>query len=611
MTVHSEFAASLRAAANRDRFRLLPYFSAASAAAFVVVAAAVWYFESQQDAFFRDLQGRQNRFVTRSHEEFATRQEAAARRDLLAVQEAGNVNLTRLFANTLWESEFAPYVDRAGRLPVAHCRELPDIRDEADGRMKPGPAKTACFAEIGRIIQAFPEFAALDAKVHELMRKTTVFKIKVFDLRGITVYSSEHSQIGEDKSGNAGWHGAAVDGVARSELTFRDKFSAFEGVVENRDLISSYLPVHAPGSESIVGVFEVYSDVTPFLEHIRATTTGIRNASDEYRSGLEAVALEAEAKLEAAGSRTLTLLIVFLVILFAVLFAIVRRAASIMDTQESDRDRAQQQLAQSEKMASIGQMVAGIAHQLNTPLAFGQNNLQMAMRALEGYRLPLRVGNAVIRDVQAATADTIVLNTPPLKLLIGKEVTARVDVETPRAMLQDTLQGLEQMRELVDNLRDFTRVDRSTTARFDLRKSLHNVLYIAKSVMPTAILVIEDLGDVPEVSGNVSQLNQAFLNLVNNAAQAIEGAGTITVRTFLDGDRVRVDITDTGTGIPAEHLPHIWESYYTTKRSGEGTGLGLSIARAIITDHGGEIMVATQTGEHSGTTFSVYLPTAT
>jgi signal transduction histidine kinase len=235
----------------------------------------------------------------------------------------------------------------------------------------------------------------------------------------------------------------------------------------------------------------------------------------------------------------------------------------------------------------------------------------MAMRALEGYRLPLKVGDAVIRDVRAATTDTIVLNVAPLKLLIGREATARVDVETPRAMLQDTLHGLEQMRELVDNLRDFTRVDRSTTARFDLGKSLHNVLYIAKSVMPTAILVVEDFGDVPEVSGNVSQLNQAFLNLVNNAAQAIEGAGTITVRTFLDGARVRVDIADTGTGIPAEHLPHIWESYYTTKRPGEGTGLGLSIARAIVTDHGGEITVATRTGEHSGTTFSVFLPTAT
>jgi signal transduction histidine kinase len=175
-------------------------------------------------------------------------------------------------------------------------------------------------------------------------------------------------------------------------------------------------------------------------------------------------------------------------------------------------------------------------------------------------------------------------------------------------MLQDTLQGIEQMRELVDNLRDFTRLDRSRTAPFDINKGLRNVVYIASSVVPTRIRLVEEFGDVPALECNAVQLNQVFLNLINNAAQAIEGDGEVRVRSSVEGEHLRIDVVDNGSGIAPEVLPQIFEDYFTTKPPGAGTGLGLSIARTIVREHGGDITVSTSVGE--GSTFTVWLPLA-
>ena len=228
------------------RFQLVRYFTLASLSMFVLVTLAIAWFERQQSEFFKQVQVEQGEFFKEVQNGFAKQQEVAARRNLLLIHENGNVNLARLFANALWEQDFAPFVAKAQSFDADRCRSLPDAQKDE---------KKACFAEIGLKLRALKEFAELDAKVFDAMKRSTVFKIKVFDLRGITVYSSEHGQIGEDKSGNAGWRSAAVEGKPASELTHRDKFSAFEGVVENRDLISSYLPVLAPGSDRIVGVF--------------------------------------------------------------------------------------------------------------------------------------------------------------------------------------------------------------------------------------------------------------------------------------------------------------------------------------------------------------------
>jgi two-component system NtrC family sensor kinase len=219
------------------------------------------------------------------------------------------------------------------------------------------------------------------------------------------------------------------------------------------------------------------------------------------------------------------------------------------------------------------------------------------------------VAGKLSKLVKSTDASSVNLNIASSRAQIEAIDEDSLDVAMPVEMLGETLRGIEQMRELVENLRDFTRLDRSKTAQFDINKGLHNVAYIARSVIPTYIEVVEQFGVLPKIECNASQLNQVFLNLINNAAQAIVAEqGAVTVRSSVEGNRIRVDVTDTGTGIPADVLPHIFDNYYTTKAASEGTGLGLPIARSIVVEHGGELKVSTELGK--GTTFTVFLPVA-
>lgn len=582
------------AAMSATRFRLVRYFTIASLAAFLMVGAALTVHERGQAQFFDDVQSSQNRFFMQAQEKFARQQQDSAHRDLIAIHESGSVNVARVFANSLWTKDLAPFTARAQPIAFERCQAMPD-----------GAGKTACFAEVGGRIRALPDFKALDAKVFEAMRMSTVFKIKVYDLRGLTVYSSEHGQIGEDKSTNPGFRQAAR-GVPASKLSHRDSFNAFEGVVNDRDLMESYIPVTAPGSDRIVAVFEIYSDVTPFLARIKSTATQTSAASAANLARMRGMAVAGQAAADAESMRGLLIVGVLLAGLFLVLFLVVRRADRIIADQARDRDLMQQQLGQSEKMSALGQMVAGVAHQLNTPLAFTQSNVSLAVERLGEFEMPLRVASRLTQLVRASPGDSLVLNMGSSRAQVAAIETTPDDVVTLREMLKDVLRGIEQMSELVVHMREFTRLDRSPEAEVDINHGLKTVAYMARSVIPNEIRLVEEYGVLPQVTCNPSQLNQVFLNLITNGAQAIEGTGTITVRSSSDAGWVRIDVTDTGSGIPPEVLPHIFESFYTTKPRGVGTGLGLSIALDIVRAHGGDLRVETALGE--GTTFSVFLP---
>jgi two-component system, NtrC family, sensor kinase len=588
-------------------FRLTRYFTATSLVAFGVVAATLMVFEHRQSNFFQTVQTSGAQMLSSIQSDFVARADEVARRDLLAVNEQGNVNLTRLFSNALWASDLSPYLAESATVDFSTCRTLPDVVDEQG---KPGatPEKKACFKQIGAQLQALTSFAPLDARVREAMQGSTIFKIKVYDLSGITIYSTELAQIGEDKSGSEAWRAAARDGKSLSELTFRNKFSALQGVVENRDLIASYLPVIEPGSQKVVGVFEVYADVTPFLGQIKVTSGEFKQVAQTNEARLATQASDNQQQVQSSSNRQLLIVAGLLALLYVVLLSIVRRAQTVIERQARESDATKQRLAQSEKMTSLGQMVAGVAHQLNTPLAFSKNNVQMSIQALD------QLEGAVHRQIRYSASkneavhggsDTVMESAHEAQVAQGL-AGAMLEVREAREMLSDVLMGMGQMNELVDNLRSFTRLDRAQTAEVNLNTALGTVCYIAKTVISTKVRLEQAFEPLPTIECNVSQLNQVFLNLINNAAQAIQGSGTITVATRADGSHVTVSIRDTGCGIPADVLPHIFDAYFTTKADGEGTGLGLAIARNIVQEHGGDIEVSSDVGV--GTEFRVRLP---
>jgi len=265
-------------------------------------------------------------------------------------------------------------------------------------------------------------------------------------------------------------------------------------------------------------------------------------------------------------------------------------------------------LIQSEKMASLGQMVAGIAHEVNTPLAYVKSSLEAVRKSVPGAARLATETEQLLALLSAENADESALSAQFSKVrALVEEMRSKTALAELEQLLKDGLFGIGQISEVISNLKNFSRLDRSMVAEYDLHEGIESVLRIGYAQLQKRI-VRKEFGKILRVSCSPSQINQVILNLLSNAAQATaDGEGTITVRTAMrDAAHVAVEVADNGHGIPAEVLPKIFDPFFTTKAVGKGTGLGLAICYKIVENHGGRLEVQSRPG--AGTRFILVLP---
>jgi signal transduction histidine kinase len=268
-----------------------------------------------------------------------------------------------------------------------------------------------------------------------------------------------------------------------------------------------------------------------------------------------------------------------------------------LGNRKAELERLQAQLVHSEKMASLGQLAAGIAHELNNPAGFISGNMEL----LRGYLSEIEKILDAYDKVALPADDALLVKSLKSHLNYEKLMS---DLES---IVSDCLEGAERITDVVQNLRLFSRLDEAEIKQINIHEGIDSTIrLLSRYYSGGMVKIIRDYGELPPISCYAGQLNQLWMNLLVNAAQAVGGEGEVTISTALDGDMIIVAITDNGAGIPEDQLHKLFEPFFTTKPVGEGTGLGLSISYGIIQRHRGTIVVKSNVG--AGTTFTVRIP---
>lgn len=281
------------------------------------------------------------------------------------------------------------------------------------------------------------------------------------------------------------------------------------------------------------------------------------------------------------------------------------RTAELSSAYDELKD-SQVQLVQAEKMSSLGELVAGISHEINTPLWYLINNATTVKERLQLVSEFTGTADTMIEALCAGedTRKTLSAGLTRMRRMLAEGL--KDDIEEADDLINDSIEGLEELTELAQSLKDFSRLDRAHSGQFDVNEGIEKTLLIARNKLKEKVEIHKDLGEVPVITCAPSQINQVFLNLITNAADAIEDRGEIRIRTWREDDTVCIRIADTGCGIPEQLLERIRDPFFTTKEVGKGTGLGMSIVDRIIGSHNGRLDIESVVGQ--GTTMTVRLP---
>lgn len=267
--------------------------------------------------------------------------------------------------------------------------------------------------------------------------------------------------------------------------------------------------------------------------------------------------------------------------------------------------RSQAQILHQEKMAAIGQLSAGVAHEINNPVGFITSNLntfQKYLGKLTEFIKTQADGLKSLSDTKQKDNNELITKIEELRK------SSKIDyiIEDAVNLISESLDGAERVKKIVQDLKTFSRVDEEDHRLADINAGLNSTINIVWNELKYKATLKKEYGNIPMTKCNQGQLNQVFMNILVNAAHAIEKQGEITVKTWSDNNHISISISDTGQGIPEEKINQIFEPFFTTKEKGKGTGLGLSIAYDIVKRHNGSIEVESIVGK--GTTFIIKIP---
>ena len=264
---------------------------------------------------------------------------------------------------------------------------------------------------------------------------------------------------------------------------------------------------------------------------------------------------------------------------------------------------AQAKLVQSEKLASVGQLAAGVAHEINNPVGFIKSNLGSLKGYAESMSRLMRAYRELVSEVAKTSAHAELLQR--IQRLEESEDVEYI-LDDMGDLVDESLEGTVRVVEIVKGLKSFSRIDDAVFTPVDIHSGIESTLKVVANELKYKCVVQKEFGRLPKVRCNLAKINQVIMNLLVNAGQAIESEGTITIRTTHAGDFAQIDVIDTGVGIPADKIGSIFDPFFTTKSVGAGTGLGLSISYGIVEEHEGTLEVESEVGR--GTTFTIRLP---